>query len=338
MHANGRVGHSGTTTISAVNMHCSHNPEANWKKYEEFIAEAALRGTDYIVFPEVSLQGYLMGARALNTPEMTEQLRYFRRTAETIPGPTTDKLTALAVRHDMMIQAGMAELAMDGNIIHNSAVLIGPQGIIGVFRKVHNPFEWPVFSSGDHLSVFETPLGKIGIFICYDLAFPEISRAFALQGATIASLTTAWPMFGDDPEVDYNGYTYDLMSRAMAFANQFWMVCANQVHRPPTAGCSDYYGHSRIIAPTGKIVAEIGHEEGLVTATVDLREGIELMRTRDWAGLNLLEDRRPELYGILTEKKLYYQSHVAPLPRDSSPFSPDPFSVTPTARELVAGD
>lgn len=338
MNTNGRVSHSGETTISAVCMHCSHDPAANWKKYEAFIEEAALCGTDYIVFPEVSLQGYLMGACALNTPEMTEQLRYFRRTAETIPGPTTDKLTNLAAKHHMMIQAGMAELAMDGNIIHNSAVLIGPQGIIGVFRKVHNPFEWPVFSSGDHMSVFDTPLGKIGMFICYDLAFPEISRAFALQGATIASLTTAWPMFGDDHETDYNGYTYDLMSRAMAFANQFWMVCSNQVHRPPTPGCSDYYGHSRIIAPTGKIIAEIGHEEGLATATVNIQEGIELMRTRDWAGLNLLEDRRPEFYGILADKNVYYQSHVAPLPHKSSQFSTNPLAPATNVRELVAGD
>lgn len=297
------------TTISAVCMHCAHDPAANWRKYLDFIDEAARRGTDYLVFPEVSLHGYLMGSPALGTPEMTDQVRYFRRVAEPIPGPTTHKLTELARRHHMLLQVGMAESAMNGNIIYNSAALIDPTGVIGVFRKLHNPFEWPVFSPGNHLSVFPTSLGKIGMFICYDLAFPEISRAFALQGATIAALTTAWPMFGDDPATDYNGYTYDLMSRAMAFANQFWMVCANQVNRPPTPGCADYYGHSRIVAPTGKIVAEIGHEEGLVTATVDLEEGIEDARTRDWFGLNLLEDRRPEFYGIVADRDIYYPSH-----------------------------
>jgi predicted amidohydrolase len=198
--ANGAVSHGRETTISAVSMHCAHDPAANWKQYEAFIAEAALRGTDYLVFPEVSQHGYLMGAPALGSPEMAEQLAYFRRVAEPITGPTTEKLTALAARHNMLIQAGMAERAMDGNLIYNSAVLVGPQGVIGVFRKLHNQFEWPVFGPGDHLSVFETRLGKIGMFICYDLAFPEITRAFALQGATIAALTTAWPMKGDDPE------------------------------------------------------------------------------------------------------------------------------------------
>jgi predicted amidohydrolase len=194
----------------------------------------------------------------------------------------------------------MAERGLGGNVVYNSAVLIGPSGVIGVFRKLHNQFEWPVFGPGDHLSVFPTPLGKVGMFICYDLCFPEITRAFALQGATIASLSTAWPMQGEDPETDYYGYCYDLASRSNAFANQLWMVCANQVFRPPEPGCPNYYGHSRIIAPTGKIVAENGHDEGLVTATVDLHGELERARTLDFFGTNLLQDRRPEFYGLLT--------------------------------------
>jgi predicted amidohydrolase len=192
-------------------------------------------------------------------------------------------------------------------------VLVGPSGIIGVFRKLHNQFEWPVFGPGDHLSVFPTALGKIGMFICYDLCFPEIIRAFALQGAVIASMTTAWPMKGDDPETDYYGYTFDILSRANALSNQLWMVCSNQVNRPPTPGCPNYYGHSRIIAPTGKIEAEIGHEEGLVTATVDLVGGIERGRTQDFFGLNLLQDRRPDFYGLLASKEIYYRPQVDPL-------------------------
>ncbi|MEA2512892.1 MAG: hypothetical protein QOJ59_2379 [Thermomicrobiales bacterium] len=339
MSSNGHLHAVGSTTISAVSMHCTHDPEANWKKYLGFIDEAAARGSDYIVFPEVSLHGYLMDSAPLGSPEMAEQLRYFRRVAEPVPGPTTDRLTALAARHNMLIQAGMAERAMDGNMVYNSAVLVGPQGVIGVFRKLHNQFEWPVFGPGDHLSVFETRLGKIGMFICYDLAFPEITRAFALQGATIAALTTAWPMKGDDPETDYYGYTYDLLSRAMALANQMWMVCSNQVHRPPTPGCPNYYGHSRIIAPDGKIVAELGHEEGLVTATVDLQEGIERGRTLDFFGLNLLQDRRPEFYGILADKGVYYRPEVAPLPRQATgTHGIEQAALTVRDREAVAGD
>lgn len=330
MLSNGSVP-AGATTLGAVSMRCAHDPEANWKQYVAFIEEAALRGVDYLVFPEVSLQGYLMGSRMLGTRDMAEQLSYFRRVAEPIPGPTTDRLTELAARHNMLIQAGMAERAMDGNMIYNSAVLVGPQGVIGVFRKLHNQFEWPVFSPGDHLSVFETRLGKIGMFICYDLAFPETVRAFALQGATIAALTTAWPMQGDDPATDYYGYTYDILSRANALSNQIWMVCSNQVGVPPTPGCGNYYGHSRIIAPSGEIVAEIGHAEGLVTATVDLQEGLERGRTLDFFGLNLLQDRRPEFYSLVGDKAIYYQGEVEPMVRQS-------FPVRVEERELVAGD
>jgi len=321
MTTNGRVGKTGETTLGAVSMHCSHDPAANWKKYLAAIEEAAGRGTDYLVFPEVSLHGYLMGSPALGSPEMGDQLAYFRRVAEPIPGPATDRLTKLAARHNMLIQAGLAERAMDGNIIYNSAVLIGPRGVLGVFRKLHNQFEWPVFSPGDHLSVFETRLGRVGMFICYDLAFPETVRAFALQGAIIAALTTAWPMKGDDPATDYYGYTYDILSRANALSNQLWMVCANQVNRPPTPGCANYYGHSRIIAPNGEIVAELGHEEGLVTATVDLREGIERGRTRDFFGLNLLQDRRPEFYGLIPATDIYTSRTVPPAVRGQMVFT-----------------
>jgi predicted amidohydrolase len=291
-------------------MHCSHDTAANLRKYRELIEEAALRGVDLLVFPEVSLHGYLMGSRALGSAEMAEQLEYFRSVAEPIPGPATQILQDYAARHNMLIQAGLAERAMDGNLIYNSAVLVGPAGVIGVFRKLHNQFEWPVFATGDHLSAFATSLGKIGMFICYDLCFPEVIRAFALQGATIASMTTAWPMQGDDPETDYYGYTFDLLSRANALSNQVWMVCANQVNRPPTPGCPNYYGHSRIVAPTGKIEAAIGYEEGLVCATVDLHGGIERARTRDFFGLNLLQDRRPEFYGLLTQRDIYYRYEV----------------------------
>src|SRR5215204_268128 len=92
MTTNGRIPAAGETTLGAVSMRCSHDPEANWKKYLSFIDEAALRGVDYLVFPEVSLQGYLMGSRALGSRDMAEQLTYFRRVAEPVPGPTPGRL------------------------------------------------------------------------------------------------------------------------------------------------------------------------------------------------------------------------------------------------------
>ena len=157
------------------------------------------------------------------------------------------------------------------------------------------------------------------MFICYDLCFPEITRAFALQGATIASLTTAWPMKGEDPETDYYGYCYDLMSRAMAFSNQMWMVSSNQVRRPPSPAARTTTATRGSSRRTGKIVADGGYEEGLVTATVDLDGELERARTLDFFGLNLLQDRRPEFYGLLADKAIYYQPEVQPLVQQTFP-------------------
>jgi hypothetical protein len=138
-------------------------------------------------------------------------------------------------------------------------------------------------------------------------------------------------MEGDDPATDYYGYGYDLLSRAVALMNQLWVVSANQVGRPPVPGGPDYYGHSRIVAPTGKIVAEVGHAEGLATATVDLHEGIERGRVLDFFGANLLLDRRPEHYGLVADRSVYAQTEVAPLVRQS-------FPERSPALEPVAGD
>jgi predicted amidohydrolase len=298
------------TTLGAVAMHCSHSPDSNLKKYREFIEEAAERRVDFLVFPEVSLQGYVMGYPVPDSATWHEQLRYFRSVAETVPGPATDILQGYAQRYNMLIQAGMAESAMDGNITYNSAVLIGPRGVIGVHRKLYTQYEWPIFRQGNDLAVHATHIGKIGMLICYDLCFPETVRSIALQGAVIASMTTAWPMQSEDPDSDYSGYAFDILSRANALSNQIWMVCANQVGRPPMDGCPDYFGHSRIIAPSGKVRAEIGHQEGLVTATVDISGGIEGGRTSDFFGLNMLSDRRPELYGILADNSIYYRPDV----------------------------
>jgi amidohydrolase family protein/carbon-nitrogen hydrolase len=159
------------------------------------------------------------------------------------------------------------------------------------------------------------PLGPHGDLALELILMAEVGMRpiEVIRAATIASMTTAWPMQGDDPETDYYGYTFDILSRANALSNQLWMVCANQVNRPPTPGCPNYYGHSRIIAPNGKIEAEIGYEEGVVSATVDLLGGIERGRTRDFFGLNLLQDRRPEFYGLLAQRDIYYRSEVEPL-------------------------
>ena len=288
-------------TLAAVSMNVAQDKAANLEKYLRFIDEAAALGARLIVFPEVSLQGYLKKRGAPGEPEVIELTRYYRQTAETVPGPTTELIGKHAARHNMYIQIGMAESARAGQVFYNSAVLVGPEGVVGVFRKLHDRGEWPVFCSGDEFPLLETGVGKIGMFVCYDMCFPETVRAYAVRGAVIASMSTAWPLkdaSAPDPEADHYAYVYDTLTRAHAIANQVFFISANQVG--PT-GRYNYYGHSRIIAPSGVVLADSGREEKLIAAAADIEHDIDVARTETLFFKNLLRDRRPETYGVLTQ-------------------------------------
>ena len=287
-------------TLAAACMNVAHDKAANLDKYLRFIDEAAALGARLLVFPEVSLQGYLKKRGAPGEPEVIELTRYYRKTAETVPGPTTELIGEYAARHDMYIQIGMAESARAGQVFYNSAVLVGPEGVVGVFRKLHDRGEWPVFCSGDEFPLWDTSLGRIGAFVCYDMCFPETVRTYAVRGAVIASMSTAWPLKdadAPDPETDHYAYVYDTLTRAHAIANQEFFISSNQVG--PT-GRYNYYGHSRIIAPTGCVLADSGREEKLIAASVDVERDIDVARTETLFFKNLLRDRRPETYGALT--------------------------------------
>jgi predicted amidohydrolase len=282
-------------------MHCSHDKESNLTKYEEFISEAAKKRVRLVVFPEVSVQGYLTRRGDAVSPEVVAQLEYYWREAEPVPGPTTARIGRLAREYGMVIQIGMAEVNHQGTSLYNSAVILGADGVIGVYRKVHNRREYPIFRSGNRFPVFDTPVGRIGAFICADLGFPECMRALALEGAEILTMSTAFPMSGNDPENDYLGHTYEIQAEAAAMANQVWIVQSNQVMRPAKEGAENYYGHSRIVSCDGLVVASCGYEEALVVAEVNARDGIR--RQRSLHG-DRLQQRCPELYGVLSDDNL----------------------------------
>ncbi|NIQ34300.1 MAG: carbon-nitrogen hydrolase family protein [Nitrososphaeria archaeon] len=294
----------GLHTLATVNMRCEADKEKNLQKYTKFIEEAAGKGAALLVLPELSLQGYLWGPRPywVRPPE---ELKYFYDSAEPIPGPTTDLLSDYAKRYNMYIVFGMAEEAPI-SVLYNSAVLIGPEGVIGVYRKVHIPAdEFHVFKGGTELPVFDTTVGKIGMIICYDKCFPESSRSLALQNAEIICMPTAWPMTGKDPSNDYSGYIYDLFDRGRAAENQTWFISSNHVGTDPIAKW-DYYGHSRIVAPNGVVVAELSNKEGLITAEVDVKGEVLKARTESFFSLNLIKDRVPEVYEIISDRSKYY--------------------------------
>ena len=284
-------------TLGAACMLAEHDTSENMKKIIGFIEEAAKEGVQLLVFPECCLQGYLWtwDWEEHIFKENEEQKRYYHKVAEPIPGASTEIIAKYAARYGMLVQVGMVERVDNGGemALYNSAAIIGPEGVVGTFRKVHSVVERLVFKQGREFPVFDTFVGKIGPIICADLLYPESVRVLALKGAEIITMSTAWGM---DPNTDDSLYRYDLLGRANAVMNGVWMVMSDQVgvSRRSEERC---VGHSCIIDPTGNIVASIGYEEGLVTARIDVEGGI---KKADRAYSARDKARCPESYRIIS--------------------------------------
>jgi len=283
--------------VATVAMDVVFDKQVNLNKYLSFIEQAAFQGVDLIVFPEQSLQGYLKNLFSLDL----DNVRYQYENAETISeGPSVDTLIQAAQKHHMHIIFGMTERDEDRpDVLYNSAVLLGPDGHIGTYRKVHQPGdEVHVYYPGEGFPVFDTAIGKIGLLICYDKMFPESTRELALQGAEILVMPTAWPLskVGADPMTDSMGKYYDLLDSVRAFENQCWFISSDLsgIH-----GEHEFYGHSRIVSPDGMSVAECGFEEGMVVAELDIQQEIVQARACGLLGLNLLKDRQTDKYYVM---------------------------------------
>lgn len=289
-------------TLAAANVKITHDKRRNLQRFLELIDEAAGKGVDLLVLPEVGLQGYADFAPALGSKESVAQKQYYFREAEPIPGPATEAIRMAAERRGMYVVLGLAERALSGNAIYNSAALIGPTGVLGVYRKMHNQFEFPYFCAGEEAPVIDTPIGRFGMVICYDLCFPELLRTYALAGADAVLMPTAWPMKGHDRPTDYHGWAMDVSAQANAFFNQMWLVVSNHCEKGVYSGNLDYYGGSQIVDPYGKVVEYLVEDEGLVIHRADLVQTTLESRSDGFFGLNLLQDRRPEHYGALVDQ------------------------------------
>jgi predicted amidohydrolase len=255
------------------------DPRANLAAIEGFLSEAREKGADLVVFPECALTGYILDTR---DDTLAAGLA--------IDGPEVARFVEGCRRYEVHAVVGLLE--RDGDKVHNTAVIAGPEGLIGVYRKRHLPEmgadRFTDEPTDDDLPVFDTAIGRIGIMICYEIRFPEVARSMALRGADVIVLPTNWPM------------------ESTILADQFTVVRAaeNLVHFV-VANRSDeelgmqFLGCSQIIDTRGRVLAHAGHSQALITATVDrdaarqkqisLREGVRLS---PW------EDRRPASYSI----------------------------------------
>jgi predicted amidohydrolase len=221
-----------------------------------------------------------------------QDLNEARPLAQTIPGPATEALSRLCEASEAFAVFGLLET--DGRNIFNAAVLTGPRGVIGSYRKVHLPFLGvdKFVSFGDRpFAVHAAGELNVGLNICYDAAFPEASRSLALQAADLIALPTNWP-----PGAECVA-SHVINTRAMENAVYFLAV-----NRVGTERGFDFIGGSRICGPDGSTLASADHrEEEILYAEIDparARQKTAVRKPGEHA-IDRMADRRPEMYGEL---------------------------------------
>lgn len=260
------------------------NPDKNLSNILSAVKEAAEKQADLIVFPECCLSGYIFHSRK-------EALPF----AETIPGPTTEKLITLCKELHVYVILGLLE--KDEDKLFNAAAFIGPDGIIGKYRKNHLPFVGVdrFVDRGDKpFKVYKTPIGNIGIEICYDIAFPESSRVMALLGADILVVSTNFPRDRADDMIEH-------VIPTRAIENTVFVVATDRVGAE--RGFS-FAGRSRIVDVSGKtLITASSDKEEIIYGQVDLEIAREkhLVSIPGEYEVHRIKDRRPELYGVITE-------------------------------------
>jgi len=247
--------------------------EENIKKALSAVRDA---DTELLVLPEFFATGY----QFVSHDEVAEL-------SETIPkGQTTEALLELSHEKNIYIAAGLPERA--GDRFYNSAVLTGPEGLIGVYRKIHLYFEETrYFTPGDRgFNVWDTKIGRIGIMICFDWFFPESMRSLALAGAEVIA----------HPSNLVLPFCPDAMP-VRCLENRVFAVTANRTgteNRKKDQSLT-FIGKSEIVSPKGEILVRAGTDEEILM-TVDIDPGAAKDKALNPFN-DILKDRRPEMYG-----------------------------------------
>jgi predicted amidohydrolase len=269
--------------MAAASAAFGRDVEEDMARAGDLIGRARADGVGLLVLPEACLGGYLtdLGGTAEPPPALA------------LGGPEIGRLSALA--GDMVVCAGFCEAA-PGGAVYNSAVCVTGDGVLGLHRKVHQPLrEDASYAAGDQFGAFDTPVGRIGMQICFDKAFPEAARAQALAGAEIVCSLSAWPVSAThphpDPAQDRWTRRMDLFDRARALDNQLVWVAANQCG---AFGSMRFAASAKVVDPGGEIVAWTGQDAGLAVAELDVAAVVAAAR----GGMHFLRDRRPETYGV----------------------------------------
>lgn len=280
--AGGKGRQEATVRIACIQMEPEvGKKDANMAKSLEMIDRAAGEGANLLVLPELANSGYVFESRQ----------EAFALSEEIPHGASVQAWSERARRHGLHLVAGIAE--KDGDALYNSAVVIGPEGYVGTFRKVHLWNEENLFFEPGNLGfpVFHTPIGRIGAMICYDGWFPEGFRLLALQGADLVCIPTNWvPIPGQDAKREAMA---NILCMAAAHSNSVFVAAADRVG---TERGQPFIGQSLIVSYTGWPVAgpADAKAEEIIYADVNLADA---RRKRNWNEYNqVLRDRRSDVY------------------------------------------
>ncbi|NWF68443.1 MAG: carbon-nitrogen family hydrolase [Chloroflexi bacterium] len=240
----------------------------NYVNAEKLVTEAARRGSQLVVLPELWSTGYaLEQAKELSSPLNTGMFQ---------------QLTTLATQNKISIVGSLLEKR--GLEVANSAAFFAPNGrTMGVYRKIHlfrlmEEDKW--LQPGSSPLTMDLPWGNTGIAICYDLRFPELFRRYAVEGAKVIVIPAEWPL----QRIEH----WRALLIARAIENQCYMIACNACGE---TGDTTFGGHSMIVDPWGKIVIEAGEAPVLLTAQIEM-DTVEEVRAR----IPVFEDRRADLY------------------------------------------
>ncbi len=263
--------------VSLAQVKSSTDKQQNLEKAERYIKQAKESGSDFIVLPEMFM-AYVPADSATKPADI----------AEPLDGPFVSKLKQYAKTNQIYVIFGTYESDSNSNeFAYNTIICLDRSGeLLQAYRKTHlydafNYKESETIKPGTKSAeVIETEFGKIGIMVCYEIRFPEISRKLVIEGADFIFVPTGW-VAGNMKE-DH----WQTILRARAIENTVYMFGANQVNNMFT-GCS------MIVDPMGLVIASAGEEETLITTPIDI-DRIKRVRSK----LPSVKDRRPEFYKI----------------------------------------
>lgn len=256
------------------------DPAVNARAVIERLEVEAAAGTDLAVFPECFLTGYCVG-----TVAQAAQI--------SIPHEHPAVTALCEAAADLRVGVSVGYVAAEGESLFNVAMLVLPDGTRHVYRKTHLPFMGVdrFVQSGAALEVVQTPWGRVGTLVCFDLRFPEAVRALALQGAELVLLPTNWPTGAEASP----GFILPVR----AIENRIFMAACNRVG---TENGFRFIGRSKIVGIEGEVLAEAGEEACVIRAELDLTKA-HMKRRVVIPGeyeTDIIGARRPELYTPLT--------------------------------------